>query len=185
MELTVKTREKGKKAATKDIRRAGNIPAILYSKGEKGIEIEVDGRELQKLLNKVESGTLSSKVFKLKIGKETKKAILKDIQYHVTTYRMLHLDFVELFDDLPVMIKIPIKCKNEMDCAGVKLGGVLRQTLRHVRVKTLPKNIPDVFEIDVKSMMMGQSKRLSEITIPEGVSPVESLDNIAVVIGRR
>ncbi|MCP5469328.1 MAG: 50S ribosomal protein L25 [Chlamydiales bacterium] len=185
MELTVTSREKGKKSEAKRIRRAGNIPAVLYSKGEAGVEIEVDGNEFKKILNHVPTGTLSSKVFTLTLDGKKRKALVKDIQYHVTTYNIVHMDFIELFDDVPVTLNIPVRCVNTVDCAGVKLGGVIRQVIRQMRVRTLPKNIPDSFELDVKAMTLGQAKRLNEIAIPDGVSAVDTLDNVAVVIARR
>lgn len=185
MELTVKSRKSGKKSTINEIRRAGNIPAILYSKGERGVELEVDGREFQKILNKVPTGTLSSKVFDLTLDGHKKKALVKDIQYHITSYNIIHLDFIELFDDVPVKLNIPIRCVNAVDCVGVKLGGTLRQVIRQMRVKTLPKNIPDSFELDVKNMSLGHSKRLSEITLPRGVTPIDGLNNVAVVVSRK
>ncbi|MCH9610084.1 MAG: 50S ribosomal protein L25 [Chlamydiales bacterium] len=182
MQLTVKSRQERN---TKKIRRAGKIPAVLYSKGEQGENIEVDANEFKKILNKTPKGTLSSKVFELDVEGKKRKAIVKDIQYHVTTYNILHLDFEELHDDVPVKLNIPVQMKNSVDCVGVKLGGVLRQVIRQMMVKALPKDIPDGFEIDVLDMQLGHSKRLNEIAIPEGVTPVEKLDNVAVIVARR
>ena len=182
MQLTVKSR---KERNTKKIRREGQIPAVLYSKGDKGQDIQLSANDFQKILNKIPKGTLSSKVFELDVDGKKKRAIVKDIQYHVTTYNILHLDFAELHDDVPVKLNIPVKLTNAVDCAGVKLGGILRQVVRQMKVKTLPKSIPDCFEIDVLNMELGQSKRLSEIKIPEGVVPVENLNNVAVIVARR
>ncbi len=185
MKLKVAHRSAERKSDAKKLRREGNIPAILYSKGEKGKDIVVDGIEFKKILNTIQPGTLSSKVFSLEIDGKEVKALLKDIQYHVTTYNVLHLDFTELHDDIEINVKIPIVCTGAMDCAGVKLGGVLRQVIRHLKVRTLPKNIPDAFEIGVKNLGLGQTKRLSDIKLPSNVSPIGSLEEVAVVIGRR
>jgi len=182
MQLSVKKREERN---NKKIRREGMIPAILYSQGNVGEEICVNGNEFKKVLNITPTGTLSSKVFELDLGGKKRRAIVKDIQYHVTTYNILHLDFEELFDDVPVTLNIPVCCTYAVDCAGVKLGGVLRQVVRKMRVKTLPRNIPDRFEINVKDMQLGESKRLSEIAIPEGVKPIDNLNNVAVLVARK
>jgi large subunit ribosomal protein L25 len=184
MKLTVAARNK-KKSETKRLRREGKIPAILYSKGEKGKEIVVDGTDFKKILNTTPAGTLSSKVFSLEGEGKTVKAIIKDIQYKITTYDVIHLDFEELHTDVPVTLNIPLVCVNIVDCIGVKLGGVIRQVVRQVRVTCLPKDIPAQFEIDVRDMNLGQMKKLNALSIPKGVRPAIDLKEIAVVIARK
>lgn len=184
MKLDVAVRSK-KKSENKRLRREGKIPAVLYAKGAKGKEIAVDGIEFKKILNTTPTGTLSSKIFSLNIGGDVVKAIVKEIQYAVTTYDVIHLDFEELFDNEPVTLNIPLVCMGAVDCVGVKLGGVIRQVIRQIRVKCLPKDIPDQFELDVRDMNMGQTKKLNALHIPEGVRPAVSLNEVAVVIARK
>ncbi len=185
MELTVARRAAGKKAETKQIRREGNIPAVLYSKGEKGQEVTVDGGEFQKILNKIEPGTLSSKVFTLTVDGKPVKAIIKDIQYTVTTYDVIHIDFEQLHEDVPVKLNIPVKFLNAVECAGVKLGGVIRQVIRYVKVICLPKDIPAQFNLDIRDLVIGQSVKLNKIEIPSGVTPITKLNEVVVVIARK
>jgi len=184
MKLTIAPRS-AKKSETKKIRREGNIPAILYSKGEHGQGIVVDGIAFKKILNTTPTGTLSSKIFHLESSGKIVKAIVKDIQYNITTYDVIHMDFEQLHDDLPVTLNIPLVCVNTVDCAGVKLGGVIRQVVRQVRVTCLPKDIPGQFEIDVRDMNLGQTKKLSALNIPKGVHPTVDLKEVAVVIARK
>jgi large subunit ribosomal protein L25 len=184
MKLTITTRSV-KKSATKKSRREGKIPAILYSKGEKGREISVDGITFKKILNTTPPGTLSSKIFSLEGEGEPVRAIIKDIQYNITTYEVIHLDFEELHDTIPVTLNIPLVCVNMADCPGVKLGGVIRQLIRHVKVRCLPKNIPEQFELDVGEMQLGQTKKLSAVNIPKEVRPQIKLNEGAVVIARK
>ena len=185
MKFIAAKRDAGNKSEIKKSRREGKIPAILYSKGEKGTEIVIDGIEFQKILNTTPTGTLSSKVFTLEIEGKAHRAILKDIQYEVTSYRVLHLDFEELHEDLPVTLNIPIRCINTAFCAGVKLGGVVRQVNRYLRVTCLPKDIPSHFDADVQELAIGQSLRLSALQIPANVRPVTDLKEVAVVIARK
>ncbi|MCC5831893.1 MAG: 50S ribosomal protein L25/general stress protein Ctc [Chlamydiales bacterium] len=185
MELTVSGRQPGKKSEIKKIRREGHIPAILYSKGEKGREIVVDGNAFLKVLNQIEKGTLSSVVFTLNLDGNSVKAIIKDIQYAVTSYDIVHLDFEQLHDDVPVTLNIPLKFLNAVECAGVKLGGVLRQVIRQVKVRCLPKDIPDRFNLDVRDLTMGQSLKLNKLQIPSGVTPVTGLNEVAVVVAKK
>ena len=110
---------------------------------------------------------------------------MKGIQYHRTTYEVIHIDFEIVEQDLPVNVNIPIRCIHEADCAGVKLGGILRQVIRTLKVSCLPKDIPQKFTIDVKDLQMMQSKRLSDIAIPEKVKPVANMQEVAVVVAKR
>lgn len=185
MKLTVTRRSAGKKTENKQIRREGNVPAVLYSKGEKGQEIVVDGIAFKKILNATPTGTLSSKIFHLDFDGKTVKAIVKDIQYNITNYNVIHLDFEQLHDEHPVTVKIPLRCINVADCAGVKLGGVVRQVVRHVPVVCLPKDIPSEFEVDVRDLALGQMMKLSALKIPQGVRPTISLKEVAIVIARK
>ena len=185
MEFVVTTRAPLGKSEAKKIRRAGNVPAILYSRGEKGKDIVVDGAEFKKMLNTIDKGTLSSKIFILKHDGEKIRAILKDLQYDVTTYNVVHLDFNELHDKDPITLNIPIKCINIVDCVGVKLGGAVRQVIRYLRVRCLPKVIPSHFELDVRELNLGQILRLADIEIPSGVRPITNLKEVAVVVARR
>lgn len=185
MELTLTPRKAGKKSEIRKIRSAGNIPAILYSKGEKGQEFTVDGIAFKKILKTIVPGTLSSKVFTLQIEGKSTRAIIKDIQYAITTYEPLHIDFEELHENIPVTINIPVKLANTVECAGVKLGGVIRQNIRYVKVCCLPKDIPDQFDLDVGDMLLGQSRKLNKLKIPSEIRPITNLNEVAAVISRK
>jgi len=186
MKLKVFKRELLKKSESNKIRREGNIPAILYNRGKSNDAIVVDGSEFNKLLRSVQPGRLSTTIFTLQdeSGKP-RRAILKEIQYHPTTYSVQHLDFEELFDDVKVTLNVPIECTGVADCVGVKLGGVMRQVIRKLRVSCLPKDIPTVFYVDVKNMGQNDKKRLAELEIPQSVRPVVNLNEVAVVIAKR
>jgi len=185
MDLTVTKRTPGKKSENKRIRREGNIPATLYSQGKAGEEIVVEGAVFQKVLNKIEPGTLSTKLFTLHLDGKTRRAIVKDIQYDIITYAIIHLDFEQLHDQTPVNVNVPIQHIGAMDCIGVKLGGVLRSVIRKVKVRCLPKDIPSHFEVDVKDLGVNDSRRLSDIAIPKEVRPLINLKEIAVVVSKR
>lgn len=186
MKLKVSKREVIKKSESGRIRREGNIPAVLYVRGKPTDAIIVGGAEFNSILRSIVPGRLSTTQFFLQdeSGKE-RRAILKEIQYHPTTYQVNHLDFEELYDDAKVTLNVPIECTGVVDCIGVKLGGVLRQVIRKLRVRCLPKDIPSVFNIDVKHMGQNEKIRLSQLHIPHTVKPVANLNEVAVVIAKR
>lgn len=186
MKLKVFKRDVIKKSESGRIRREGNIPGVLYVRGKPTDAITIDGAEFNSTLRTIVPGRLSSTQFFLKDeqGKE-RRAILKEIQYHPTTYQVQHLDFEELYDDAKVTLKVPIECTGVADCVGVKLGGVLRQVIRKLRVRCLPKDIPSVFYVDVKNLGQNEKIRLSELQIPQTVKPVADLNEVAIVIAKR
>lgn len=185
MKLTAHVRASTKKSDTKQIRREGNIPAILYSADQPNVQLTLKGDEMGAILRNMKPGHLGTTIFHLNLNGKEKRAIIKDIQYQLTTYEVSHIDFEELFDDVPVSVKVPIQCTGVADCVGVKLGGFLRQVIRHVRVECLPKHIPAQFLIDVQDLGIKQSKKLSDIAIPQGVKPLAKLDEVVVVVSKR
>ncbi len=185
MKLPVTRRTAGKKTETKKIRREGNIPAILYSHGKEGESLTVDGRAFKKALNSLPKGGLATQIFTLEIDGKEVRVLVKDVQYKCTNYELHHLDFEEIDEKIPVKVKVALRCIGEAECAGVKLGGFLRQVFRSIRVKCLPKDIPSFFELDVTEMGLGQSKKLSDIAIPAAVRPLIGLNEVAVVIAKR
>jgi large subunit ribosomal protein L25 len=95
------------------------------------------------------------------------------------------MDFEELADDVPVNVKVPIECAGIVDCIGIKLGGVLRQVIRSLKVRCLPKDIPNAFVIDIRSMNQRETRRLSDLNIPESIRPLVDLNEVAVAIVKR
>lgn len=186
MKLNVQARVAKQKGQNNRLRREGKIPAVLYSQGKPGEAIAVEGEIFLSLLRTLEPGHLPTTVITLvdKNGKE-RKALIKDIQYEPTTYQVEHLDFEELHRDVTVDVKVPIHFTGKEQCPGIKLGGVLRQVIRHYRVRCFPNKLPTYFELDVSSMNMKQSKRLREIQLPEGVKGLTPANEVAVVIAKR
>jgi large subunit ribosomal protein L25 len=184
--LKVVPRSTEKKRETKRLQRAGSIPAVKYTRGAAGTPIAVEASEFDALLRGIAPGRLSTTVFSLADdkGKEF-SAIVKDIQYNVTNYAVTHLDFEELTPDVAVDVKVPIECVGQSESVGVKLGGIFRQVIRYIKVRCLPKDIPTYFELDVRDLAVGQSKRLKDLPIPKTVRPLADLNEVAIVIAKR
>ncbi len=185
MKLSYSKRNAARKSESKQIRREGSIPAVLYSRGGVAETIVVGNNEFMALLRQVLPGRLSTTVFSLNSDGKGKRAILKEIQYNPTTYDVIHLDFEELFDDHKINVKIPIECVGAAECPGVKLCGVLRQVIRSFPVSCLPKDMPEAFQMDVRTMGMRDSRRLSDLEIPETLRPLVDLNEVAVAIVKR
>lgn len=188
MKLQIVPRTSNKKSEANQLRREGFIPAVIYTKGTPCETIAIKKSEFADLMRGVLPGHLPTTVFTLnaKEGKgKGRRVIIKEIQYKVTNYEVLHLDFEELHDDVKVKVKVPIECVGAVDCVGIKLGGVLRQVIRYLRVRCLPRDIPSSIEVDIRSMQLGESKRLVQLALPANVTPMADLNEVAVLIVRR
>jgi len=185
MKLIANERSSEKKSDIHQLLRAGKIPAILYSPGHQGKLLTVDNAEFKAAMRQIKAGQLPTTVFTLDSGGKSRKAIIKDIQYHPTTYDVIHLDFQELVKDANVTVKVPISCIGVADCVGIKLGGFLRQVIRFVKVECFPDLIPSEFIIDVKDLGIKQTKRLRDLDIPKGVKALAPMDEVVVVIAKR
>lgn len=187
MRLQAVKRAATRKSEVKKLRREGFIPAVLYVKGKAGEPLAVKASEFNTYLRQVKSGHLPTTIFTL-VGEKggERQVLVKDIQYHVTSYAVTHLDFEELISSHRVNLKVPIECVGQVDCVGIKLGGVLRQPIRHIRLSVDdPKNIPPFFELDIRELGIKQSKRLSDISIPKTARPLDNLNEVVAVIVKR
>jgi large subunit ribosomal protein L25 len=185
MKLSITKRTNVRKSDTLNVRRLGNVPAILYAAGEQPLDIVISGAELQALLRQIKQGRLSTTILDLELEGVAVKALVKDIQYHPTTYSVLHMDLQKLNDQNKVRVNVPIEFTGTADCSGIKLGGFLRPVIRYVNVECLPAQIPSVFELSVADLGMKQSKRIRDLSFPNGVRPITKVDEVAVVIAKR
>lgn len=186
MKLKTIKRDSKSKGETNRLRREGFIPAIMYHNGKPGHAIAVSNAEFQAFLREVKTGHLPTQRFTLvdEQGKEV-SVLIKEIQYHPTTYNVLHLDFEELDAGVSVNVKVPIVCTGVLDCVGIKLGGSLRQVIRHLPVRCLPRDIPTNIELNIKDMALGDKKRLKDLSIPQTVRPLMPLNEVAILIARK
>ncbi|MEX1012544.1 MAG: 50S ribosomal protein L25/general stress protein Ctc [Waddliaceae bacterium] len=184
--LQTKARKAETKGETNQLRREGCIPAVIYAHGTSGKSVSISGVEFDACMRNVRKGHLSTTRFNLvDENGEKAEAVIKEIQYNPTNYQPIHIDFEELVQDVPVNIKVPIECVGVADCVGIKLGGVLRQVIRSLKVRCLPKDIPSEFKIDVRKLQIKEKRRLSDLKIPETVRPLAKLQEVAVVIAKR
>lgn len=186
MKLSMTQRTAGKKSETSRLRREGFIPAIIYVQGKPAIDVTIKSSDYQGLMRQVLPGRLSTTVFDLVDAKgKVHKALIKEIQYHPTTYDVMHLDFIELHDNAKVNVKVPIECTGVVDCVGIKLGGALRQVIRYLPVRCLPRDIPTAFELDIRNLGPRESRKLGDLAIPETVQPLMALKEVVAVIVKR
>jgi large subunit ribosomal protein L25 len=182
MELAILDRKMASKGELKRLRIQGSIPAVLYAKGHENENLSINAHDFQQILNQIPKGRLSTTVFTLKKEKKKYLSLIKEIQYDVTSYDIIHLDFEILSEKEMIKVSVPIECLGEEACVGVKLGGLLRQTVRSLKVSCLPKDIPPFFQIDVSQLELGRAKRVKDIAFPSAVKPLAQMQEVIVLV---
>lgn len=169
------------KGASRRLRRAGKVPAILYGGHQDPISLSVVGFELE---NRLKNEAFYSHILTLKIGDKEESAVLKDLQRHPARSVVTHMDLQRVVADEELRMHVPLHFKGEEIAPGVKQGGgVVQHHLVDVEVICLPKYLPEFIEIDVSAMNLNDAVHLSQIKLPEGVKLAALLhgDDQAVV----
>ena len=184
-QLSASIRIKKGKSANQKLRQAGNIPAVLY--GPRGnILLEMAEESTRHLLEKM-SGMhelVPINVTDSASGESwTAQVLLREIQKHPYQHQITHIDFWELPEAKPQIVRIPIHVIGESP--GVKGGGVLQMVVREIPVSCLPADIPSFVEVDSSSLELGDSIRIQDVKLPEKVT-VGTDENFAVIsiVGR-
>ena len=146
------------KTATKELRKSGNVPSVLYG-GEETVHFYAEQNEFRKLLF-----TPNVYLIDLNVDGKLYHAIIKDLQFHPVTDDLIHIDFLQIFEDQAIIIDIPVKLEGLAE--GVKAGGKLNLEQRKLRVKGLMKNLPDHLDINISKLALGKTIKVSELSFP-------------------
>jgi large subunit ribosomal protein L25 len=161
-------RETQGKGASRRLRHKGKVPAIIYGGKTEPRAITLDQ---QNLLTMIGNEKFYSTIVQLKIGDKTEEAIVKSVQMHPARNVVVHVDLQRVVENEPLRIHLPIHFKNETSSPGVKLqGGVVSHMAADVEVVALPKDLPEFLELDLGAMNLNETKRLSDIPLPAGVT---------------
>lgn len=156
--LSGSSRESVGKKDARGLRERGQVPCVLYG-GEKQYHFSVDLVELGKFVYTPDVFT-----FDIDIDGERHEAILKDLQFHPVSDRIIHADFLEIIEGKEVKLDIPVSLVG--NSIGVRNGGRLAQNFRRISVRGLPKYFPDNIEVDISPVRIGQAIRISDIDLP-------------------
>ena len=168
------------KGASRRLRHAGKVPAILYGAHKDAQALVLDQ---QNLLTMIGDERFYSSIVRLKIGEATQEAIIKDVQMHPAKNLVVHVDLQRVIDNERIRIRLPIHFRGESISPGVKTqGGVVSHMRADVEVSCLPKDLPEFLELDLSGMHLNETKFLADVPVPAGVTiPELSQRNAAVV----
>lgn len=156
-------KELGKKSSKKS-RKAGNVPCVIYGK-EENIHFEAHENTFKNLVY-----THEAHLVKLDLDGQVFNAVLQDLQFHPVTDKIIHADFIQIFDNKPVIIDIPVTVTG--DAEGVKAGGKLIVKRRHLKVKGFTNDLPEDLVIDVTNLKIHHSIKIGDISFDK----IELLD---------
>ena len=153
--ITGSERESVGKVATKAVRNAGMVPCVIYG-GSQPVHFQAETKAFKSLVYTPNAHTVA-----IDLGGKKFDAILQDIQFHPTSDAILHIDFFQLADDKEIVMEVPVKVTGTSP--GVLLGGVLNLNQRRLKVKALPKNLPDYVEANISELQMGNKLYVTKL----------------------
>ena len=155
--ISVKERQDVGKTSTRALRNQGNVPCVLYG-GEKQVTFYAHENDFRKLVY-----TPDTFVAELDIDGAKTRAIMQDIQFHPVTDKILHIDFLEIFDNKPITVSIPVILNGTAE--GVKNGGTLMFRRNKIITKGLVANLPNAIELDIEHLEIGMFTYIKDVTI--------------------
>ena len=184
--ISVQLRKDEGKGASRRLRRAGQVPAIVYGGKLAPVSIQIE-HEAVWLASKHE--WFYAAILDLDLNGDVQKVLLRDMQRHPFKSQINHIDFQRVLDDQAIRLRVPLHFLNqEQSVAGKTSGVIIMHELNEVLVSCLPKDLPEFIEVDLSGLGIGDIIHLSEVKLPAGVEIPElklgKEHDIAIVIAR-
>ena len=165
--LNAESREVEGKSSSRQLRRAGSVPAVIYGGKEEPLRISILEKDIAKAS---EIPGFATQILSISISGKEQNVIVKEIQRHPATERVLHADLMRVDPDTKISISVPVRFINEESCVGVKMhGGAISRLINDIDITCLASNLPEYIEVDVEALDIGDSIFLSALNLPEGV----------------
>lgn len=179
-EMTAKKRNDQGTGASRRLRRAGRVPAIVYGGAEAAQAIDLD---MNTVLLNLRKEAFHASVLTLDIEGKKEQVLLRDSQMHPYRAIVLHVDFQRVDASKKLHQKVPLHFVNADVAPGVKLsGGLVSHAMNEIDVSCLPADLPAFIEVDLKSLNVGQSIHVKELPLPKGVTVVAHGGDNPVVV---
>jgi large subunit ribosomal protein L25 len=163
--LSAETRDRGGKGASRELRRNGRVPAVVYGGKEEPLMIHVEEKLLMKQLM---TGHFMNSVVMIEVDGKQVRTLPKDVAFHPVKDRPIHADFLRITKDAKVHVAVPVIFTNEEASPGLKRGGVLNIVRHELELVCDAANIPDDIAIDVTGFDVGDSIHISHVKLPKG-----------------
>jgi len=183
--LRVKPRKRIGKSGAREVRKEGNIPAILYGNGEDPVPLVVQPDELKRALsNSAGINTILELEIEGSDPSEKKFSMVREVQRDFLKNRVIHLDFLAVDMKKNVRVKVPLNVRGRSE--GERKGGKLEKLMRNLDLECLPDDIPDSIEVDVNDLDIGDFVDIDSLGLSEGIKPLrDGSERIVHVISQR
>jgi large subunit ribosomal protein L25 len=179
VKLQVQERDSRGSAESRRLRSRGLVPGVLYGNGGKAHPFCIEERELRRALTG-DHGLHAILDVVLEGQQKAHHAVLKEYQLDPKRARLLHIDLQEVRLDQAIHAQVVVELVGESE--GAKEGGVLSQVNREVNVEALPMEVPERLELDVSAMLIGDSMRVSDLRVPEGVKLLDDEETVLATV---
>jgi large subunit ribosomal protein L25 len=177
IQFNAKTRVLQGTSASRRLRRAGSVPAIIYGAGA-AVQIEVDHNEI---FHALRNEAFHASVLTVLLDGAAQSVILRDTQWHPYKQQVMHLDFQRVDATHKIHVKVPLHFVNADIAPGVKLeGGMVTHVMADIDLECLPANLPEFIQVDLKDLASGHSIHVSDLVLPEGVKALVHGENPVV-----
>jgi len=167
IELNAELRTDTGKGASRRLRHANKVPAILYGAGKEPESLTLEQKDVQ---YELQHEAFFTQVLELNVGGKKQDVLLRDLQHHPYKQDILHMDFQRVEAKKEMHVNIPLHFINEDIAPGVKTeGGAISHVMSEVEIVCLPKNIPEFIDVDLSELHMGEIVHLSDLKMPAGV----------------
>ena len=166
LELNATLREDQGKGASRRLRHAKQLPAIVYGGKADPVSISLLQKDVQ---HKLPDESFYSQVLSLNIDGKAEDVLVRDIQHHPYKVDVMHIDFQRIDAKKKMHIHVPIHFTGEDVAPGVKAGGLVSHVANEVEIECLPKDIPEFIEVDVSGVNIGEAVHLTDLVMPKGV----------------
>ena len=171
--LAITERTKFGSKESKNDRKSGLIPAVIYYSGEENIHISIDKSVLFRAIQS------SQRIYQIEQNKEKRYVMIKDIQYHPVTDEIIHVDLMRVRMSEKMTISVPIVLKGNP--VGVREGGVLSQSLNQVEINCFPTDVPENIELDIEDLELNAAKNVGDLNINIKDVEIVSDSNLNIV----
>lgn len=182
-ELKAETRERVGKGSSRELRRNGLIPAVIYGDKQPPLSIALSTKDVTM---KIHAGGFMNTVATIDINGEKIRVLPKDYQLDPVRDFTMHVDFLRVSKDSQVSVQIPVHFENEEKSPGLKRGGALNIVRHEVELNVSADNIPEFLSVDLTGLNIGDTVHISDVNLPAGATPVISDRDftIATITGR-
>jgi large subunit ribosomal protein L25 len=170
MQILAEIRKEHGSSASRRLRRAGRVPAIVYGAGEEPIYVHLDHNQM---IHSVKKESFRSAILSLTVDAKEIPVVLQDVQKHTYKQWILHMDFQRIDPNAKLTKRVPIHFVGEENSPAVKLSGsIINHVMATIEISCLPKDLPEFISVDLSGITVGHSIHANDIKYPNGVVPV-------------